>query len=409
MHSSIRRVPMISLIASLAILQGCEQQNTGPGADRGDSSASQSPLALQIAPQGIGSPDPTPTNISTLTQLNTTVRNNPTGNFRLTAHIDMAPAATWDNGKGWQPISSFKGTFDGNGYQIRNLTINRPQQWSVGLFGQVSKAIVRKVGLTNVNVKGNGWVGGLVGMLQESLADSCYVEGTVTAGTNQFGAGFNIGLFAGEISSSNVGRSYSHGTVNGDATSIGGFAGVVNHGTTGVRSVVHECYARADVAPNLTASDVKAGGFASRLVSSTALNLYAMGNSTNVVRGRSYVGGLFGELAGDGFIFDFCYSRNAITDWSVPSKAGTYGVLTGNPEHIASLFWDNIVDAGTSFAGTGQAGHSTTVLKTPISTAEFPYNNGTDADWDPAEWNPGTNTQYNVLRKVVRSTLQSPQ
>lgn len=42
-------------------------------------------------------------------------------------------------GDGWLPIGTeserFKGHFDGNGYVIENLTIDRPAALSVGLFG----------------------------------------------------------------------------------------------------------------------------------------------------------------------------------------------------------------------------------------------------------------------------------
>jgi M26 IgA1-specific metallo-endopeptidase-like protein len=401
MRNQFRYLSLGLFFAPLAILQGCWQQPVGSEAEKPSENASRGAVALSI-----GSPDPVPTNIWTLNQLNTTVRNNPTGNFRLTAHIDMGPAASWDGGKGWTPISNFQGTFDGNSFQIRNLTMNRPQQWGVGLFESANQAILRNVGLTNVSIQGNGWVGGLAGMITGSQVVSSYVEGTVTAGINQFGPGFNIGLFAGTISSSDVGRSYSRGTVTGAATLLGGFAGIIDD-NGGDRSVIHECYARVDVTPNSTASTVWAGGFAAQFVSSTALNLYAMGNNSNIVRGRDYVGGLFGEVAGQNIIFDFCYSRNTVTDWSVPSKAGTYGVLTGAASHIASLFWDKTVDGGTSSAPVGQAGFTTTTLKNPTSTSQYPYDNGTDADWDAAEWNPGTNAQYNILRNVVRASLQT--
>jgi hypothetical protein len=404
MRKKIRTYSFKLVIASFAVLQGCWQDPIGAQGGQTADAASPSrtpPMAAQI-----GSPNTTPTGISSLNQLNTTVRNNPTGNFRLTAHIDMGPAAGWNGGKGWEPIAGFTGTFDGNGFQIRNLTMNRPEQWMVGLFGQINQAIIRNVGLTNVNIRGNGWVGGLAGMLNGSQVSSSYVEGTITAGTNQFGSGFNLGLFAGSISSSDVGRSYARGTVTGPATVVGGFAGLIDDGS-GERSVIHECYARTDVTPDFTANTVRAGGFAGHLISSTALNLYAMGNSSNVVQGRGYVGGLIGEVAGVNIIFNFCYSRNAVTDWSTHSKAGTYGVLTGETSHIGSLLWDKTVDKGTVFAGVGQSGYSTTTLQTPTSTAQFPYDNGSDNDWDALEWNAGTASEYNRLRNVVRPTQQS--
>jgi hypothetical protein len=392
------------ILSSFFALQGCWQQPTGAEGEGTEGTPSQPPT-LPTAAQ-IGSPSTNPVGIGSLTDLNTIVRNNPTGNFRLTAHIDMGPAAGWNGGAGWAPIETFSGTFDGNGFQIRNLTMNRPEQWVVGLFGQISQAIIRNVGLTNVNIRGNGWVGGLAGMINGSQVSSSYVEGTIRAGINQFGSGFYLGLFAGTISSSDVGRSYTRGTVTGPATVVGGFAGLIDNGS-GYISVIHECYARADVTPDVNANSVWAGGIAGQLFSSSSINVYAMGNSSNIVRGRNFVGGLFGEVGGEGFQFDYGYSRNAVTDWSVTSKAGAYGVLSGNPAHISGVFWDSTMDAGNAFATVGQRRHSATTLKRPTSTTQFPYDNGTDADWDYREWNAGTASEYNRLINVVRPTQQS--
>jgi hypothetical protein len=122
------------ILSSFFALQGCWQQPTGAEGEGTEGTPSQPPT-LPTAAQ-IGSPSTNPVGIGSLTDLNTIVRNNPTGNFRLTAHIDMGPAAGWNGGAGWAPIETFSGTFDGNGFQIRNLTMNRPEHWVVGLFGQ---------------------------------------------------------------------------------------------------------------------------------------------------------------------------------------------------------------------------------------------------------------------------------
>jgi hypothetical protein len=65
------------------------------------------------------------------------------------------------------------------------------------------------------------------------------------------------------------------------------------------------------------------------------------------------------------------------------------------------------MDAGNAFATVGQRRHSATTLKRPTSTTQFPYDNGTDADWDYREWNAGTASEYNRLINVVRPTQQS--
>ena len=50
--------------------------------------------------------------------------------FKLMKSIDMG-------GKNWTPISSFKGTFVGNGYTISNLTITQASGTNMGFFGNI--------------------------------------------------------------------------------------------------------------------------------------------------------------------------------------------------------------------------------------------------------------------------------
>ena len=65
---------------------------------------------------------------------------------------------------GWNPIGNFAATatFEGNGYSISNLHINRDGATNVGLFSQNSGTI-RNLGLFEPEVEGDGNVGGLVG------------------------------------------------------------------------------------------------------------------------------------------------------------------------------------------------------------------------------------------------------
>jgi hypothetical protein len=353
----------------------------------------------------LGSPFPNPTDIWNLTDLNN-MRNTPNGNFRLRAHIEAMATSNWDGGKGWTPIPLFTGTFNGNGFQIRNLVINRPDDANIGLFANVDEAIIQNLGMTNVSIRGGALVGAVAGAIYDSQVSTSYVDGGTVTSQYTSMQGFYIGLFSGLIWGTDVSRSYVRGTVNGYANYVGGFAGWVSTSSpTGARSVIHECYARAAVSPTFTTDPVMAGGFAAILQSSTAEDIYAQGSVT----GRGDVGGLFGALEGENIIFHFAYSRNTVVDWDVTGGwAGTYGTLYGETSHIASLFWDATIDGSASSAPVGQAGYSTTVLRSPTATSQFPYDNGTDADWNSAVWNAGSSSQYNSLRNVVRSTQQNP-
>jgi len=88
------------------------------------------------------------------------VRNNLERNFRLINDIDLS------NIENWQPIGTaaapFTGTLDGNGFTIRNLTIDRPAQDSIGLFG-VNRGEIRNLTLENVRITGRNITGSLVG------------------------------------------------------------------------------------------------------------------------------------------------------------------------------------------------------------------------------------------------------
>jgi hypothetical protein len=79
----------------------------------------------------------------------------------------------------------FTGVFDGNGHSIHNLTITAPTKDYIGLFGCISGGQIRNMGLKNVNIQGQGLVGGLAGNNRGTIAN-CYSNGLVK-GTNSVG------------------------------------------------------------------------------------------------------------------------------------------------------------------------------------------------------------------------------
>lgn len=96
------------------------------------------------------------------------IRNDLTGDYCLTADIDLAG---YSDGDGWEPIgtngSRFTGTFDGAGFTISNLTINSPSADFIGLFGYAEGATIQNVVLTDVDVTGQDFVGGLMGEMRD--------------------------------------------------------------------------------------------------------------------------------------------------------------------------------------------------------------------------------------------------
>jgi hypothetical protein len=217
------------------------------------------------------------------------VRDSLSGNYTLMNDLDSATAGyeelaspTADGGKGWEPIGAwndtFSGAFDGHGYAIEDLFINRPEGDMTGLFSFVGEAgAIRNVGVVNANVTGYGlMVGGLVGCNAGTVSNS-YATGGVT-GTG-FGNG-SVGGLVGVNNNGSVSNSYSTAVVTAsDLAGVGGLVGINN-------GPVSNCYATGDVN-----GMEEVGGLMGWNWYGTVSNSYSIGS----VMGNSYVGGLVGR------------------------------------------------------------------------------------------------------------------
>ena len=295
------------------------------------------------------------------------VRDNLDGHHILMNHLDATTAGyidlaspTANQGKGWRPIGAFstqqtnadhgllvfEGTFDGQGYEIRDLFINRPDEGFVGLFlGVEEKGVVKQIGLVNATVTGSAFVGSLVGWNRGAVRDS-YFTGNMT------GDGFVVGgLVGGNFGS--VSDSCSTGSVTGNS-SIGGLVGqnygtVSNSyssanvvGTSGIGGVVgtsagtvSQSYSTGSVSGNLSVGGVMGS------------NVGTVGDSysTGSVTGNSSVGGLIGDTF-DGTVSD---------SYSTASVTGNYtvGGLVGENVRttVSNSFWDTETSGQATSAG----------------------------------------------------------
>lgn len=184
------------------------------------------------------------------------------GKYILTSNIDLSKNENWD------PIgnndSRFTGSFDGNGYKIINLTIDKPSQNYVGLFGYTDRAIINNVALEDIKVTGTAtYVGSLVGYAYASKIENSYVTGLVTGSGSQVG-----GLVGGAYYSSTIKNSYVTGTVTG-GDYVGGLVG--NAGDSNIRN----SYTTGPVT-----GKSYVGGLVGRSYRSTIENSYATGSVT---------------------------------------------------------------------------------------------------------------------------------
>ncbi len=77
---------------------------------------------------------------------------------------------------GWEPIGTFTGTFDGNGYQIKSLQITRDAD-NQGLFGKLGQgAVVKDLTIETVDMKTLSKAGALAGEAEGAEITNCTVK-----------------------------------------------------------------------------------------------------------------------------------------------------------------------------------------------------------------------------------------
>ena len=151
--------------------------------------------------------------------------------FRLANDINATSTSTWNGGLGFDPVgtstatydviptSPFRGTFDGRSYTITGLTINRPLENYVGLFGATLDATVHNVGLIGGSMTGKDVVGSLAGDYYRSNLTKTYATSDVT------GEDFVGGLVGASYQASTITNSYAAGDVVGTGDGAGGLVG----------------------------------------------------------------------------------------------------------------------------------------------------------------------------------------
>ncbi len=373
-----------------------------------------------------------PWQIATLEQLQAAGESeNLDKHFILINDIDAEGTADWDDGKGFDPIGwwenasdnkVFSGSFDGNGFTITHLTINRAEEDRIGLFGYVDGAILKNITLDNLHVTGDRYVGGLAGYMSGGEINGITVSGSAVSGNARIGGitGFSTGTLtgvlysgsvtggstAGGISGTNIGsitdasfsgsvsgESYVGGLTGGNSGEIhhssasGAISGRVAGGLAGFNEVGSIYQSETNI--EITNESDYSGGLIGITVEGSVHASSAIGK----VSGNNLVGGLIGENMGTK-IYD-SYAHADVTGNSmaggligrhsdgpvplpVPPKPGVKGELSGSyatgsvsgnemtggligksQAAVTSSYWDTESTGQNQGAGDGNPGEST--------------------------------------------------
>lgn len=230
------------------------------------------------------------------------------GDYILLRSLDFNSDASYDNpankplfttGDGWIQLSNaattWNGTFDGDGYTISNLYINKAVTYN-SFFGYCSATSdIKNVGfidawcsvysyggvlcglnrgaLTNVYatgyLQGMHQVGGLCGgsWYADSVILKCWTDVEVHGNIN------HVGGLVGYHHKGSIDQSYTLGDVYGRRAYIGCFIGE----NQSLPATITNCYARGDAHKTTTDASTTIGNFCGRMQTATMSDCYATG------------------------------------------------------------------------------------------------------------------------------------
>lgn len=273
------------------------------------------------------------TAVATLADLDA-VRNDRAGDYVQTADIDASPTGTdgsayWNSGAGWEPIGSiltgnFTGTYDGGGYTISDLYIDRTTTF-VGLFGRVigdtvSNVLLVDCDITSTQTDCGGIVGYLIGTVQ-----GCSVSGSISGSSY-------VGGIAGRIATaSSIVECRCTAAVSGSGDYSGGICGHTT-AASGMVTYITDCFATGAV----SASGYAGGLIGYQVQRTTITDCYAIGVPT----ATSYAGGLTGYTSATGNTITASYwdtqTSGTESSGSGPGPTGT-GKTTAQMKALATF------------------------------------------------------------------------
>ena len=235
--------------------------------------------------------------------------------------------------------SPFKGTFDGEGYEIDGININTSDKVQ-GIFGLVNNGKVLNLTLgENSNINGGIATGGIVGYAYNgAIVSNCYNKGTVS-GSNMQNGGIvgialdncniinchNLGIVTGEknvggiagnlLNSTLIQNCSNSGKVTGESE-VGGITGTGSND-----SKINQCFNKGIIESsggNIESGNSNIGG----IIGLNLVNVLNCYNAGTIISASNNAGGLVGLNRG--------ILENSYNVGNIESSATAIGAIAGN-------------------------------------------------------------------------------
>ena len=317
--------------------------------------------------------------------------------YELVANISLATYADDEGGKGWRPLghdtdgsgggcqgAAFDGTFEGNGWTISDLNINRSGKDCAGLFGRIAvDSEIRNLALRGETVIGNNFVGGLVAFGQgaQIVSSSVVIEEIRGSGSvgGLVGDGESVRIYSSSVVAAEV-RGFGvleEGISNRVGSRIvGGLVGwgqdarihsssvvaVVISADSFVGGLVGDGSLAQIFSSSVVVEEISGASFVGGLMGSSIMaQLFSSSAVVGGMSGTNSVGGLMGAFSGK-----IAYSY-VVSGSDTPMLVGQGGGTE------AASYWDSDTSSATS-RNIGEP-KSTSALRMPMDYT------GIYADW----------------------------
>ncbi len=282
--------------------------------------------------------------------------------FKQTATIDL-------EGKDYQSILNFKGTYDGDGYTICNLDQYRALGYSwpntargAGLFGSTDGATLKNIVVRNAvvtTVSAGGGVAAIAGNIKNTTVENCHVYGTTINGVLGEGASGTAVLVGKMSGTSTISQcSVVNSVVNGHAKSwyagVGGLVGSTSNGAE-VDCSIENSYVKDTTVTNNWDEEGMNGLLVGKLDWSDHSNVTNCWATGTVNAANQTANGLVGAGVGSGIRFEGLFNLGAAInglensnrvigkdgdEWTSPIKSNLYALesATVNGKTAAEMF-----------------------------------------------------------------------
>lgn len=351
------------------------------------------------------------------------INSNLSGDYYLANDIDCT-GFDFGDGKGFMPIGDgdtpFTGTFDGKGFTVSNVFIDRPAMSRVGVFGFAGKtdgtdgADISHVTVSDFDITGQGAVGSLFGAAYYSNFEDVHSSGSVT------GVTMIIGGLGGTSRYSTITNASSSGSVIGDqsgSTSMIFYGGLLG---SNERSDLSCSSSDADVIGNYRVGGLvgnnsgtittsfatgavqgfyRVGGLAGENISGTIADCFATGDVSGF-SGSHELGGLVGLQYRDSVYADGSEPviRNSYATGSVTGGYNMQGILGLRMNGTCSgTYWD-VMTSGITSDSCGSSGLTTSEMRNQSSYIGWDFNTvwTINGDYPELQCTPASSVEHTV-------------